>query len=114
MEVTLKPGAWVDPARMQQTIKDAGYKPGDAGVTLRLTGKVVKQGDQLALELDKMKAPRTLALAAAKEKPEPLARLGALVDQVVQIEGLWTETEGKGATLAVTAVIAPGGKLESG
>jgi len=109
MEVTLKPGAWVEIARMQQTIKDSGYKPGDAGVTLRVTGKVVKQGDQLTLELDKMKTPRTLAVSGTKDDQETVEHLAGHLGQPVEIEGLWTETGGKEGALGVTAILSAGG-----
>jgi hypothetical protein len=114
MEVTLKPGAWVEIARMLQVIKDSGFKPGDAGVMLRVTGKLVKQGDQLALELDRMKAPRTLVVTAAREDPDIAARLTGHLGQPVEIEGLWTGPEAKEGGLAVTAILSDGGKADGG
>jgi len=108
MEVTLKPGAWVDPARMQQTIKDAGYKPDENGVTLRITGKVVMQGDQLEIELDKMQSPQTLIVAAAKGAPDLPTRLAGQAGQVVEVEGAWSPgSEGKQAVLALTLIASP-------
>ena len=108
MEVTLKPGTWVDPARMQQTIKDAGYKPDENGVTLRITGKVVKQGDQLQIELDKMQSPQTLVVTAAKEAPDLPARLAGQAGQVVEVEGVWSPgSDGKQAALALTLIASP-------
>lgn len=107
MEVKLKPGMWVDPARMQQTVKAAGYKPVDDGVTLYVSGKVVKQGEGLALELDGMKAPLTLPLVAPKDDPDTLVHLREKhVGHAVQLQGRWVApaaASGPGS-LAVDAI----------
>ena len=109
----MKPGAWPDLPKMLQTIRDAGYKPGDAGVELRVTGKVVKQGDGLALELDGMTAPVTLPLVPAKEDTNPGAQLADKhVDQAVQVTGRWVPpSDGKGpGSLALASITATEGK----
>lgn len=107
MDVRMKRGFWPDFARMQETIKDAGYRPGDAGVSLRVTGKVVKLGDGLALDVDGMKTPVTLPLVASKEEPETVVHLGERhLGHTVEVEGVWqapANSSGAGF-LAVTAV----------
>jgi len=91
----MKPGYWPDLPKMQQTIHDAGYKPIEGGVALRVSGKLVKQGEAagLALELDGMKAPITLTLTAAKEAPGLLAQLAPRAGEVVELEGRWSAAE---------------------
>ena len=87
LEVTMKPGSWPDLAKMEDTIKRAGYTPMPERIDLRLTGKLVKQEDRLALELVGMQSPLALAVA-----PAPGAAGGELtsrVDQVVELEGRW-------------------------
>ncbi len=107
MLVRMKPGAWPDFGKMQQTIKDAGFKPIENGIELRVSGKVVKQGDQLTLEVDKLTAPITLQLIAAKEDPDTLDHLSHHIGQTVELDGNW-QPPGQGNTgagsLAVTAI----------
>ena len=105
----MKPGFWPDLAKMQQTIHDAGYKPIEGGVALRVSGKLVKQGEVsgagVALELDGMKSPISLTLAAAKEAPDLLSQLASRVGEAVELEGRWSAGEaGQSGSLAVTAI----------
>jgi hypothetical protein len=76
-------------------------------VQLRVSGKVVKQGDQLVLEVDKLSTPVTLQLIAAKDDPDILDHLNRHVGQVVELDGNW-QPAGEGKTgpgsLAVTAI----------
>lgn len=108
MEIRMKPGLWPDLAKMQQTIKDAGFKPIENGIEMRVAGKVVKTGDTLTLELDGMKSPVTLVLTAAKDDPDPLMHveekhLGSTVDVI----GQWlppAEGQSGPGSLAVTSI----------
>jgi len=107
MAVRMKPGYWPDLAQMQQTIKDAGFTPLPESVEITVTGKVVRQGDRLAVELDKMRTPTTLLIAAAKEDPETAAHLERHVGETVKLGGTWQPSpagsSGPGM-LAVTAI----------
>jgi hypothetical protein len=111
MQVRMKPGYWPDLPRMQQTIKDAGYKPIEDGVDLRVTGKVVKQagapGAALAVQLDGMKTPTTLPVVAAKDDPDTAAHLNRHLGHTVELEGQWQpapEGQAGPGSLAVTAI----------
>lgn len=107
MLVRMKPGACPDFAKMQQTIKDAGFKPIENGIELRVSGKVVKQGGQLTLEVDKLTAPITLQLIPAKDDPDTLDHLNRHVGEMVELDGSWLPPEeGKtgAGSLAVTAI----------
>ena len=106
MLVRMKPGYWPDRPKMAQTIKDAGYKPIEDRVELFVTGKVVKQGDGLVLELDRMQSPTTLSIVPAKDDPDTAAHLERHVGETVELEGGWQPpSEGQGpASLAVTAI----------
>lgn len=74
---------------MAQTIKDAGYRPIEDRVELRLTGKMVKHGNGLAVELDQMQASTTLTIIPAKDDPDTAAHLERHVGETVEIEGGW-------------------------
>jgi hypothetical protein len=106
MEVKMKSGSWPDIPKMQQTIKEAGYQAITDRTDLVVTGKVVKQGERLALEVDKVKSPVTLQIVAAKDDPDTAAHLERHVGQTVELEGAWqaaTDAGGAGS-LAVTAI----------
>ena len=101
----MKPGFWPDLAKMQDTIKRAGYTPIPEKIDLRATGKLVKQEDHLMLELDGMKSPLILPLAAGSS--QLTERLG----QTVELEGRWQPPPSGDAgpgTLTVAAVRPPG------
>ena len=107
MLVRMKPGAWPDFVKMQQTVKDAGFKPIENGVELRVTGKVSKQGEQLVLEVEKMTPPVTLQLIASKDDPDTLDHLNRHIGEIVELDGNWLPPEeGKSGpgSLAVTAI----------
>lgn len=106
MLVRLKPGAFPDLARMHQTIKDAGYQPILDRTELRVSGKVVRQGEGLAIELDKMTAPRTLLITAAKDDPDTAAHLVRHLGETVDLDGTWLAPadEKSSGSLAVTAI----------
>lgn len=106
MLLRIKPGLWPDVSRMHATIKEAGYQPIADRTELRVSGKVVKQGDRLAIELDKMQAPRTLLITAAKDDPETAEHLARHLGQTVELAGTWQPSadEKTPGALAVTAI----------
>jgi hypothetical protein len=113
MQVRMKPGFWPDLPKMQQTIKDAGYKPIEDGVELRVTGKVVKQGEALAIEVEGLKTPITIPLVAATDDTGTVAHLREKhVGQTVDVEGTWKPAEDPKlpGTLAVDAIYDAGDK----
>ena len=116
MEVRMKPGFWPDLPKMLQTIKDAGYQPIPDRTELRITGKVVKQGDHLAVELDQMRTPVVLPIVPAKDDPDTAAHLQRHVGDTVELEGHWQPPaagqQDPGA-LAVTAVYGAEDRKES-
>jgi hypothetical protein len=107
MAVTLKPGAWVDPAKMTENIRRAGYTPILTDVRLTVTGKLEKHGEALVLALEGMKTPVELTVAPHSTSPQAGPDLARSVGAVVQLEGYWTAAEPR--QLAVTAV-----KVEDG
>lgn len=96
--MTLKPGAWVDPARMLQVIRDAGFTPVPEEVHLVVTGVLSKSGDRFGLALDAMTKPLTLVCEAASPAPA----LSDLVGRRVEVEGRWV-TDGGGRLMIVKA-----------
>jgi hypothetical protein len=106
MQVRMKPGFWPDLPKMQETIKEAGYQPILDRTELVVTGKVVKQGDRLVLEVDKLKTPTTLLILPAEDDPDTAAHLERHLGETVELEGLWrAPAEGSAsASLAVTAI----------
>jgi len=106
MLLRMKAGAWPDIAKMQQTIRDAGYQPIEGGIDLVVTGKVVRQGDKLLVELDKMKSPAALTVVPAKENPDTAEHLQRHLGNTVELEGRWqppSDSGGRGG-IEVTAI----------
>jgi hypothetical protein len=107
MDVTMKPGYWPDLSRMQQAIKEAGFTSMPENIDLVVTGRVLRTGGQLAVQLDRMQTPTRLLIAAAKEDPETATHLERHVGQTVRLEGRWQPTPAEDAirgSLAVTAI----------
>jgi hypothetical protein len=107
MEVKLKPGVWVDPARMTENIRRAGYTPIPTDIRLTVTGKVEKRGNALVVVLDQMKTPVELTAVPHRSSPETAPHLAHHVGQVMEVEGYWQAKQPK--ELAVTAVKVEGG-----
>jgi hypothetical protein len=103
----MKPGYWPDIAKMQQTIKEAGYTPIPEKTELLVTGRVVRRGEPLAIVLDQMRTPTTLLVAPVLEDPETAAHLERHHGETAKVEGIWQPPPpgqpGPGA-LAVTAI----------
>jgi hypothetical protein len=107
MEVKLKPGAWVDPAKMTETIHRAGYTPILTDVRLTVTGRLEKRGEALVLALEGMKPPVELTVVPHPASPQAGPDLARAAGGTVQVEGYWTAAAPK--QLAVTAVKAEDG-----
>lgn len=105
MEVRIKPGSWPELDKMAETIHKAGYEPIEGRVELIVTGTVVKQGEKLAIELDRMATPATVIVVPARNDPDTAEHLNRHVGDHVEVEGLWQPAMdgGKGG-LAVTAI----------
>ena len=110
MEVKLKPGAWVEPAKMTDTIRRAGYTPILNDVRLTVTGKVEKRGEALILVLDQMKTPVELTAAPHPSTPEAVSALARHAGEVIEVEGYWTSQEAR--KLALTRVKEQGGSTD--
>jgi len=106
MEVRMKPGFWPDLVRMQQRIKDAGFTPLPENIELTVTGTVVRQGDHLAVELDKMRTATLLPLVAAKDQAETTAHLERHVGDAVELGGSWQPPAAGQPGLGMLAVTA--------
>ncbi len=105
LDVTLRPGAWVDPARMLQVIRDAGFTPVPEEVRLVVTGTLSREGESLVLALDGMRSPRDLiCITGAGPGAPDAAAAAALVGRRVEAEGRWV-AEG-GGRLELTAIHA--------
>ncbi len=92
-------------------MNDAGYRPIEGVIDLRVTGTVAKQRDRVVLELVGMKNPTTLVVLPARENPDTAPRLDLHVSQMVDVEGRWLPVEGSAAgALAVTTIHTAGGQ----
>lgn len=96
--MTLKPGAWIDPALFIKQIADAGYEARKDEVRLTLTGKLDKEGDRLLLTLDDVKPePQKFVIVKGESKKEKetkdfadaYTQAEAFAGKTVQVEGLW-------------------------
>jgi hypothetical protein len=115
IDVTLKPGVWIEPPRFFEKIADAGYAARKEDVRLTLSGSLSKEGDKLILTLaDVGSAPVKLAVVEGKGKDavetkqatDAFKSANDLAGQPVEIEGWWRAPKQKGGTaeLAVTRV----------
>src|SRR5439155_1159387 len=60
VRVTLESGVWVDPKRMLQAIRAAGFTPVPENVRMTLTGVLELRDGGCVLKLDRMKTPMEL------------------------------------------------------
>ncbi len=110
MQVRLKPGAWVDPAKMMDTIHRAGYTPMRDDVRLTLEGRIAGDPAQPLLSLDDVKPVVSLPLVADEKDPAPLAQvveqLRSATPGAVQVEARWRpgSKEAPAGALVVTRV----------
>ncbi len=102
MRVTLQPGAWVDPSKMLEVIRDAGFTPVPENVHLTATGALGSRDGRLVLVLDRMLAPRELTCVAGRSAGSSETELREKVGRTLLIRGRWL-AQGAGA-LEVEAV----------
>ncbi len=98
VNITLRPGAFVEPPVIFRQIAAAGYQARTSDVRLSAAGALTKEGDRLFLTLDDVKpGPQTFALAPApsKKAAEQEANMAAFKSlaarsgQRVEVTGLW-------------------------
>jgi hypothetical protein len=86
-EVTLRAGAWVEAERLQDAVRQAGFKPGDIHYTV--SGQLTQWRGQPALRI--AGSDRIAVLQAAPGSPEVFAQIqrGLLSagSQAVEVEG---------------------------
>ena len=99
LDVTLKRGVWIDPAKFIQQIADAGYAARKDDVRVTLTGTVSKGGDRLLVTVDDLKAGSVkfeLVLAKGRNEKEASAwsdafkAVGESAGKPIELEGFWT------------------------
>ena len=90
----MKPGAWVDPAKMTQTIRDAGFTPVPDDVRLILTGRLEARDGSYLLALDGMTAPRNVTCVAVPGRDAIGAALSDHSGKTVEIRGRWLFKDG--------------------
>jgi hypothetical protein len=102
LDVRLRPGLWISPARLLAEIGSIGYVGRPSDVLLTLTGTIITEGDHLVLRLsDVRSATPTFALIAgegrgkrAKEFHDRLSReLEAQAGKMVEVEGYWRDAQ---------------------
>lgn len=90
LEITLRPGAWVDPAAMVKAIEDGGYGARRAEIRLTLTGSLRRSETGYLLVLEDVKpGPQTFRLVGEARLLE------TLVGKSVAAECAW-QPGGKG------------------
>jgi hypothetical protein len=89
VQVVLKPGAWVDPGKMTQAIRDAGFTPVPDDVRLILTGRLEARDRSFVLALDGMTAPRDVTCVAVPGREAMGAALSDHAGRTVEISGRW-------------------------
>lgn len=113
LDVTLKPGTWIDPPRFFKQIGDAGYGARKDDTRLTLTGKLTKDGDRLLLTLDDVKpGPQSFVVVRGTSKDAKEAQAldtawseaQKLAGQMVELEGRWKPGEKKGAPQSLAAI----------
>src|SRR5688572_20797644 len=91
---------------MLETIHDAGFKPVPEDVRLTVTGTVQKRGDELVLQLDKMKTPTELAIVPHSSSPDTAPHLARHIGELVEVEGYLIPNEAR--KLGATAIKVKG------
>jgi copper chaperone CopZ len=93
-EVTPRAGAWLEPDRLRDAIKNAGFKPGEVRCTV--TGQLTEWHGQPALSLAGSERP--LVLQAASDAPQAMEQARRLLGEGKKAE---VEVEGQLAGRAV-------------
>jgi hypothetical protein len=98
LDITLKPGVWIDPSKFFQQIANAGYGARKDDVRLTLTGKLTKEGDQLFLTLDDVQpGPQKFRVIQGEGRgekegevfAETFRKAAELLGQTVEVVGDW-------------------------
>jgi hypothetical protein len=89
MEVSIKPGHWPNIREMQDTIRRSGYTPILDEVEIRLSGKVVRHGKGLAIEVHGLKAPVRVPVVSNAEHADAAVHLERHVGERVEVEARW-------------------------
>ena len=104
LEVTLKPGIWIDPSRFIKQIADAGYAARKNDIRITLTGKVSKDGDGFLLTVDDLKPEAVQFRLVEGMSKDPkvtgtwnaaFKTVTAAAGQTLEIEGFWTPSNKK-------------------
>lgn len=85
----MQPGAWVDPSKMVQAVRDAGFTPVPDDIRLTVTGILEAHGGRFVLVLDRMKEPKILICVAARPGGTIERALGQYAGRAVEIQGRW-------------------------
>jgi hypothetical protein len=95
VEISLKPGVWIDPQQFIQRIKDAGYKPREKEIRLTLTGTLSDLEGKLLLTLTDTKDKVSVHLTPPEKEKErqafnqAQARIKGDDKKPVEVEGYW-------------------------
>ena len=87
--MTLKAGAWVDPAKMTQAVRDAGFTPVPEDVHLTVVGTLEERDGHGVVVLADMSAPREVTCVAAPGSDALTRGLTEHRGQAVEIAGRW-------------------------
>ena len=96
MRVTFKPGLWVEPVKMLQAIRDAGFTPVPENIRITATGRLESRDGRFVLVLDGMKTPRELTCVAGRQNGPSEQTLRETAGHAVEVRGRWI-SEGAGA-----------------
>jgi hypothetical protein len=115
MDITLKPGVWIDPEKYVKQIADAGYAARKEDIRLTLTGSLAKEGDQLVFTMTDVGSTPvkfTVTEGRAKDANEAKQMMEAykaaenLAGQAVELEGWWRPAKQKApGSMAELAVV---------
>lgn len=104
LDITLKPGVWIDPSKFIKQIADAGYAARKEDIRLTLIGKVIKEGDKLLFMVEDIK-PDTLKFLIkqgisknekeVKARAEAFEKVGAKVGETIELEAFWNPADTK-------------------
>lgn len=87
--MTFKPGAWVDPLKMMQAIRDAGFTPVPEDVRMIVTGTLESQDGRRVLVLDRMKTPVEVSCVARPQDNATARALTEKAERFVEVRGRW-------------------------
>jgi len=94
VRVILKPGAWVDPSRMTQAIRDAGFTPVPEDVRFTMTGALESRQGRVVLVLEGMATAREVDCVEPADRGASDSRLAGHAGQRVELKGRWLFPDG--------------------